>query len=208
MEKIDLKKRHRGLYQTPTGVVAEVEVPAFRYLMLDGDGDPDGGEAFGRAAEVLFSVAYALKFMLKKGAPAYDYVVMPLEGLWWADDMSAFQRDARDDWRWSLMIMQPDEVTPALFEEAGETVIKKKGLALEALRLETFAEGRCAQILHMGPYGEEREDIAKLHAYIDALGGCRYGKHHEIYLNDARRTAPERLKTILRQPYRVGRESE
>jgi hypothetical protein len=132
---------------------------------------------------------------------ARNYVVMPLQGLWWAEDMEVFVMDAREDWLWTLMILQPEEVTPELFDDACQEVLKKKGLeAVGDLRLESFHEGPSAQVMHVGPYADEAPTIAGLHQFIDESGHSPRGKHHEIYLGDPRRTAPERLKTILRQP--------
>ena len=200
MEKIDLKKDLKWLYQPSAKVVVEVDVPAFQFLMVDGVGDPNTAPAYAQAIEALFSVSYTTKFMLKKGPQALDYAVMPLEGLWWADDMAAFVSSDKTRWQWTMMVMQPSFVSPDLVQAAITDVKKKKKLpAVDQLRLEEFAEGRCAQVLHIGPFSEEGPTIEHLHAFIDARGG-RAGKHHEIYLSDIRRTDPKRWKTVLRQP--------
>lgn len=137
----------------------------------------------------------AAKFLLKKGPEAIDYTVMPLEALWWADDMAAFSNGLRDQWRWTMMIMQPDFVSPALIETAIGEVHRKKGLtALPRLRLERFAEGPSAQLLHIGPFSEEAATIERPHRFIADGGWENRGKHHEIYLSDIRRTAPEKWK--------------
>ncbi|WP_459873729.1 GyrI-like domain-containing protein [Endothiovibrio diazotrophicus] len=203
MEKIDLKKSHKALYRPSAGKVAAVEVPEFAFLMIDGEGDPETSPRFAEAAEALFSVSYTAKFAVKRGTQGIDYAVMPLEGLWWADDMEAFVEGRRNEWRWTLMIAQPDFVAAETISAAIETVAKKKGLpALPRLRLERFAEGSCAQTLHVGPFSEEGPAIERLHQFIAEQGAERRGKHHEIYLSDTRRTAPERWKTVLRQPFR------
>ena len=132
---------------------------------------------------------------------------MPLEGLWWADDNAAFERGERAAWKWTLMIVQPPEVTAADVRDAvGKVKAKKPHLSsLDALHLKRWAEGPSAQLLHTGPYATERQNIERLRAHIDAMGARMKGKHHEIYLNDATRTAPERLKTIIRQPFSAAR---
>src|SRR5690606_27974090 len=131
-----------------------------------------------------------------------DYSVMPLEGLWWADDLAAFAENHRSSWKWTMMIMQPDVVPDELIEAAIDSVRRKKQLpGLDKLRLETFSEGRCAQVLHVGPFTEEGPTIDRLHAYILAKAGLA-GKHHEIYLTDVRRADPKKWKTIIRQPMR------
>lgn|SRR5690606_12287911 len=199
MRKIDLKRELGLLYRPPASGIVEVEVPAFGFLMVDGRGDPDASPAWREAVEALFAVAYTLKFALKKQR-ALDYVVMPLEASWWSDDLSSFVRGARDAWQWTAMIMQPPEVDAAMVAAAVASAGAKKALpALGRVRLETLAEGRCAQLLHVGPYAEEGPAIARLHEYIRARSALR-GRHHEIYLNDARRIAPAKWKTILRQP--------
>ncbi len=200
MAKIDLKKELKSLYHVSASQVVEVQIPLLRYLMVDGKGDPNTSTDYARAIEALFTVSYAAKFALKKSPAATDYAVMPLEGLWWADDMSAFTAGDKTNWRWTMMILQPSFVSPDLIAATIAEVGKKKKLpALEKLRLEEFAEGRCAQILHIGPFSEEGPTIAKLHDFIAARGSLA-GKHHEIYLSDIRRAAPAKWKTILRQP--------
>lgn len=200
MDKIDLKKTYRQLYLPSAKEVVEVEVPEFSFLMIDGEGDPNTSTDYANAVEALFAVAYAAKFLIKK-KQGIDYGVMPLEGLWWADDMAAFAGNQRDQWRWIMMIMQPDFVTPDRIDEALASVKKNKGLsALSHLRLERFAEGRCAQILHIGPFSEEGQTIERVHRFIEQGNHTPRGKHHEIYLSDIRRTAPEKWKTVIRQP--------
>ena len=200
MAKIDLKKELADLYNAPRKP-SMVEVPSLPYLMVDGRGDPNDNAWFQEATGALYAVSYTLKFKLKKGPQALDYVVMPLQGLWWAKDMDVFVVNARKEWEWTLMILQPKEVTPEMFADACDEVRRKKGLeAVGQLRLETYHEGKAAQVMYVGPYTDEAPTIADLHSFIGD-NGCRpCGKHHEIYLGDPRRTAPERLRTIIRQP--------
>lgn len=199
MRKVDLKKELKHLYQPSAKEVVAVDVPALRFLMIDGEGDPNSAPAYGRAVEALFAVSYTAKFMVKK-ARAIDYGVMPLEGLWWAEDWAVFAANDRTKWQWTMMIMQPELVSRSVIEAATADVERKKGLpAVKELRLETFAEGSCAQVLHVGPFTEEGPTIERLHAFIDERTGRR-GKHHEIYLSDIRRADPAKWKTIIRQP--------
>jgi hypothetical protein len=200
MKKVDLKKELKQLYQPSAKEVVQVEVPTFQFLMADGEGDPNTSQEYAQAVEALFSVSYTAKFMVKKGAQGIDYAVMPLEGLWWADDMSAFVANDKSKWKWTMMIMQPHFVANEVIEAAISEVKRKKGLpAIGKLRLEAFSEGLCAQVLHIGPFSEEGPTIERLHSFIDARTG-RDGKHHEIYLSDIRRADPTKWKTILRHP--------
>ena len=167
MKKIDLRKELKHLYSASVKEVVEVDVPTFRFLMIDGQGDPNTSSEYAQAVEALFSVSYATKFKVKNELKLCDYAVMPLEGLWWADDMSAFVTGDRASWKWTMMIMQPDFVAPEVIEEAmTETKRKKKLAAIDRLRLEEFTEGRAAQVLHVGPFSEEGPTIERLHAYI------------------------------------------
>ncbi|MDD5169611.1 MAG: GyrI-like domain-containing protein [Syntrophales bacterium] len=201
MRKIDYKKEMKHLYDAPAKNPEIVEVPPMNFLMINGDGDPNISERYKDSVEALFGLSYTLKFMIKKSKMQIDYGVMPLEGLWWADDMTAFKRNKKELWKWTGMIMQPEYVTNELFIEAREIVIKKKdNPVLQDVRLEAFIEGKAAQIMHIGPFSEEGPTIEKLHKYIEANGEKLSGKHHEIYLSDIRRSAPEKWKTIIRQP--------
>jgi hypothetical protein len=201
MQKIDFKKRLKQLYSAPAKEPVIVEVPPLNFIMIDGAGDPNTSEEFQRAVEALFSVSYTLKFIIKKGPLAIDYGVLPLEGVWWAKDMSAFTAGDKQSWKWTLMIMQPEYVTEELFEQALEQARHKKDLpAVDQLRLESFHEGLSAQLLHVGPFSEEGPTIERLHRFIEDHGYRRRDKHREIYLSDLRRAAPEKLKTIIRQP--------
>jgi hypothetical protein len=199
MDKLDLKKTYKALYAAKEQP-ALIEVPELHYLMVDGHGDPNDNPLFTDGMGAVYGLAYTLKFMLKKQSVA-DYAVMSLQGLWWAEDPGDFPAGARDRWQWTLMILQPDFVTPELVEAARVEMARKKAAArLEEVRLERLAEGLCAQVLHVGPYSEEGPTIARLHTFIAAQGRRACGKHHEIYLSDPRRTMPEKMKTIIRQP--------
>lgn len=200
MDKIDLKNTLKHLYNPSAKEIAVVEVPTMNFLMVDGEGDPNISQAYADAVETLFTVSYAVKFMVKKGAAAVDYSVMPLEGLWWVDDMSQFTIKDKSNWKWTMMIMQPEYVTPEILDAAIADVQKKKSpTAISKLRLEAFTEGRCAQILYIGPFSEEGSTIEKIHQFI-ASRDKRTGKHHEIYLSDIRKADPAKWKTIIRQP--------
>ena len=201
MTKLDLKREHKNLYSASAKEVAIVEVPALRYLMVDGQGDPNRNPDFTAAIEALFSLSYTLKFAIKKGPIGLDYAVMPLEGQWWVDDPAAFSYNDRSGWRWTAMVLQPDVVTPELVAEQTAVVAKKKNpAALHLVRFAELHEGPSAQIMHLGPFSEEPPTIERLHAEIAARGYRLVGKHHEIYLSDMSRTAPARMRTIIRQP--------
>ena len=201
MAKVDFKKELNHLYNPSAKVVAIVDVLEMNFLMIDGAGNPNTAPEYQEAVEVLYSIAYTLKFTIKKGEMALDYGVMPLEGLWWASDMTQFSVDNKEIWKWTAMIMQPDDVTQALLSQALKQVGKKKNLpALSKVRLERYHEGLSAQIMHIGPYATEGPTITKLHHFIEENGYSLRGKHHEIYLSDPRKSAPEKLRTVIRQP--------
>lgn len=201
MAKIDLKKELKHLYKPSSKEIVVVDVPPMSFLMIDGTGDPNTAQEYQDAMEALYAVSYALKFMVKKGEVGVDYVVMPLEGLWWTDDMSQFSMDDKDAWQWTTMIMQPEFVTQELVADALRQVEQKKNPpALSKIRFETLHEGLAIQTMHIGPYSAEGPTIEKMHRFAQENGYQLSGKHHEIYLSDPRRTAPERLKTVLRQP--------
>jgi hypothetical protein len=181
-----------------------VQVPCLRFLSLDGRGDPTTSPSYAAAVTALYSVSYAAKFDVKKvGGP--NFTVSALEGLWWAEDLSTFLTGDRSHWRWTLMIRQPDAVTDdRLAHLAAEAAAKKSLPAATKLRLICFEEGPAAQVLHLGPYATEASTIAKLHDFIREHGFTFDGhhhKHHEIYLGDPRRSSPDTLRTIIRQPY-------
>ena len=201
MEKIDYKKQLKHLYKPPVRKVEIVDVLPMNFLMIDGEGDPNTSQSFSDAIEALYPVSYTLKFMVKKGEMGIDYGVLPLEALWWSDDMSAFSTGNKDAWKWTLMIMQPEFISQKMIKEAMEEVKRKKNPAsLPLLRFETFKEGKAAQIMHIGPFSEEGPTIEKVHLFIEGSGSQKTGKHHEIYLSDIRRAAPEKWKTVVRQP--------
>jgi hypothetical protein len=201
--KLDLKKELAPLYSPPSREVVEVDVPRLNFLMVDGQGDPNTSRAYADALEALYAVSYSLKFKVKKGAMTIDYGVMPLEGLWWADDLGDFRRGDRSAWKWTMMIVQPDFITGELVEDTlAEVHAKKDPVALPLVRFEALTEGRAAQIMHVGPFSEEGPTIERVHEFIDESGCDRSGKHHEIYLTDIRKAAPEKWKTVIRQPMR------
>jgi len=203
MTKTDLKKEFKHLYRPSAKKMAIVDVQPMQFLMIDGHGDPNTDPSYVEALEALYAVAYPLKFMSKKQLER-DYTVMPLEGLWWADDMTTFSMEDKSAWDWTMMIMQPDWIGAEMVEEASEAAARKKALpALPKLRLQTYHEGLSAQIMYFGPYSDEGPTIARLHAFIAENGYQLAGKHHEIYLSDPRRTAPQKLKTVLRQPMKT-----
>jgi hypothetical protein len=199
MTKVDLKRDQRALYAPPTGRYVEVDVPAMRFLAVEGSGRPDS-PAYQQAVEALFAAAYAAKF-LSKGELDRDYVVLPLEGLWWADDMATFRTREKDRWSWRMLIRQPDWLDERTLAAAVDKA-RSKGRDPEGL-LQVFEleEGRCLQTLHLGSYDDEGPSLAYLHdEYLPERGLRPTGLHHEIYLSDARRVAPDKLRTILRQP--------
>lgn len=201
MEKMDLKKTLKHLYQPSAKEIVRVDVPEMNFLMVDGKGDPNTSQPFADAVEALFSLSYTLKFMIKKGQLAIDYGVMPLEGLWWADDPSAFTNGDKDSWQWTAMVMQPDFVANEMVEVAIAEVKRKKNLpTLSSVRFESFSEGVCAQVMHIGPFSEEGPTIERVHQFIERCGCKLTGKHHEIYMSDIRKADPRNWKTVVRQP--------
>lgn len=202
MKKIDFKKELKELYNPPRGKITVVDVPAMNFIMIDGQGDPAHAESYQQAIEALYGVSYTLKFMVKKGDMEIDYGVPPLEGLWWTNVTGPEAQLNRAAWQWTSMIMAPDFVSHQMFDKAREQVHRKKAPpALGLLRFESFQEGKAAQIVHFGPYSEEGPTIEKLHQFLAENGWKLRDKHHEIYLGDPRKTAPEKLKTIIRQPF-------
>ena len=197
--KIDFKKKHPD-YKARAGKIALIEVAPTQYLMLDGSGDPNTSESYAQALQALYPLSYKLKFH-SKNELGRDYTVPPLEALWWADDMAAFT-DARDKskWHWTAMIMVPEWLDATHIESCRAQALPKSPLVAD-IRLESLNEALCVQTLHIGPYDAEGPILAEIHdVFIPGNGLAMRGKHHEIYLSDARRTAPERLRTILRQP--------
>ncbi len=200
-DKADFKKS-LDAYQAKRGQFRIVEVPDMQYLMIDGHGDPNTSTAFAKAVEALYPVAYKLKFASRRDL-GRDYVVMPLEGRWWAEDMDSFtaSRD-KSRWDWTLMISVPDWTDQHMFDSAMEQVgTKDAPERLGDIRLESLSEGSCVQTLHVGSFDEEADVLARMHNDFIPDNGLRMvGTHHEIYLSDSRKVAPEKLRTILRQP--------
>jgi len=198
--KRDFKKLHKDLYAPPTDPVL-VEAPEMNFIMVDGAGDPEIDPWYEQCLKALYAIAYSIKFVVKERSADLDFVVPPLEGLWWAEDMVAFAESDRAAWQWTMMIMMPEPVDRDIFLQGHKKACEKKCLvAADEMRFEEYAEGLSAQIMHIGPYAEEAPTIERLHAFIAEQGHERRGKHHEIYLSDPRRTKPEKLKTVLRQP--------
>ncbi len=203
MTKIDFKKTLKDLYSPSAKAVVEVVVPAMNYIMVDGTGDPNDQTMFQPRVEALYSLSYNLKFA-GKGQLGQDYTVMPVEGLWWVEGNLPVDPTTsdRNTWKWTLMVMQPDFITQAMFDAAVEAVrAKKNPTLLDDCRFERYDEGRSAQTLHIGPYSAEKPTIDCVHAYIQKQGGKPTLKHHEIYLSDARKAAPEKMRTVIRQPF-------
>lgn len=201
-DRYDLKRAHRELYAPSAKDFVVVDVPPMTYLAVDGSGDPNTSTEYADAIEALFGVAYAVKFRSK--ARGRDFVVGPLEGLWRAQDPAAFVTREKASWSWTMLIAQPEWIDEALVTEA-VAAMRAKGerAALDRLRLDRLHEGRSVQILHIGSYEDEAPILARLHdEWMPQHGLTFNGDHHEIYLSDARRTAPARLRTVLRQPVR------
>lgn len=201
MSKIDYKKELKTFYAASAKQPVIVDMPTLNYLTVDGIGNPNTSTEYKQAVEALFSLAYTIKFAIKKGPNAIDYGVMPLEGLWWMDDMTQFSVARKDEWKWTMMIMQPAIVTRTMVDAYKSELARKKELAaLSKVKFTAFKEGKAAQMLHVGPFTEEGPTIDTLHAFIAASGFKLAGKHHEIYLSDIRKAAPAKWKTIIRQP--------
>jgi hypothetical protein len=211
MKVLDLKKQYKHLYQPSAKKIECIQVPNLQFAMIDGaiekGSEPGKSTSFAEATQALYSMSYTLKFMFKKRkANAIDYPVMALEGLWWVEDGN-FEIFRKDNWFFTLMIMQPDIITSEIFEEAREQVRKKKGNSemLSKLCLAHFEEGLCVQVMHIGPYATEPATVERMRAFAQENGyrdgvGVLGGKHHEIYLSDPRKAVPEKMKTVLRHP--------
>ncbi len=200
-EKIDLKKTLHPLYSPPANRCVLVTVPPLQVLAVDGQGDPNTAQAFQDAVQALYALSYTLKFALKARGGTPDYGVMPLEALWWLPGTDFNFEGRKDEWMWRAFIVQPDFVLPEQVEAARQEAARKKNPpALARVRFERFEEGLCAQTMHIGPYAAEGPTIARLHAFIVESGHRLTGRHHEIYLSDPARSAPEKMKTVIRQP--------
>ena len=200
--KIDFKKEMKQFYQPSRNGFVEVTLPKMRFVAVDGAGDPNTSDAYASALSWLYATSYAMKFDAKTTL-GRDYVVPPLEGLWWADDPADFVKRNKAAWKWTMMIMVPDFVTDAMFEAARLKAKKKLGEPPATLRLDVLDEGRSLQIMHIGSYDEEGPTLEFLHDTLMPERGLTFnGRHHEIYIGDPRKFPPERLKTVLRQPVR------
>jgi hypothetical protein len=200
MEKIDYRIIYKHLYQPKPGKVEFLTIPPMKFLMIDGEGNPNTSTDYADVISALYTIAYTLKFKIKK-TKSIDYNLLASEGLWWMDDMDLFSAEVKDQWKWTMMISQPDFISDADVSEAKvEAARKKQNPALARMRFEIFEEGFSAQIMHIGPYSAEKPTVDLLHQAIAANGYKRRGMHHEIYLGDPRKSAPEKLRTIIRQP--------
>lgn len=203
--KVDFRKTLDS-YQARSGDFRIIDVPDMRYLMIDGHGDPNSSPAYGEAVSALYPIAYKLKFFSKREL-GRDYVVPPLEGLWWADDMDSFTV-ARDKsrWDWTMMLMTPDWLDADAFHAAAQqTAATGRVARVGDVRLETLAEGRCVQTLHVGSFDDEGPVLDRMHHEFIPNHGLRVGgRHHEIYFSDFRKVTPDKLRTVLRQPVRAG----
>jgi len=201
MEKIDFKREFKRLYNPPAKEAVIVDIPKMNFLVIDGKGDPNNSKEFQEAVQALYGVTFSVKFVLKKTKQGPEYRVPPLEGLWWMADNRQLDIEDKKNWLWTLMIRQPDHVTKNHIAQAIKKLREKKpNQALSKIRLETFHEGLSAQIMHIGPYSAEGPTIEKLHNFVKNNGYKLMGKHHEIYLSDPRKSAPKKMKTILRHP--------
>lgn len=202
MEKIDFKKTYKVLYSASTKKVEIIDVPELRYIVFDGQGDPNSSIEFQEKIEAMYSIVYTLKFMLKfakeKPAGYYDYVVPPFESLWWMDNMEIDSKQP-DEWKWSLMIIIADYIDEKLIKKAIDEIQKKNDNKwLNSFRIEKIKAHQCAKIMHIGPYNEVETSILQLNDFIEKNNLKLIGKHHETYLSDPRRVSPEKLKTIVR----------
>lgn len=197
----DVKRELKELYAPKNTAWAIVDVPDQQFIAIDGTGNPNTAPAYASAVQALYAVAYTLKFASKRTADG-DFVVGPLEGLWWADQPEAFTSGDKDAWSWTMLISMPSWITQEMIEDAKQTALAKKKLPdISQLRHLTLHEGPSAQVLHVGSYDDEAPVLYELHhTYLEANGLRMSGMHHEIYLGDPRKTAPAKLKTILRQP--------
>ena len=199
IQKIDFKKEYKALYNPPKKPTI-LDVPSFNYLKIDGQGNPNNSEQFSEKTQLLYALSYAIRFAVKKSMHI-AYTVMPLEGLWWAQDMATFLTRDKEAWDWTLMIMQPEFVTAEMVEEGKAEVIRKKKLErVSEVRFEVYKPGKVVSMLHIGSYDDEAPNIQWMHNYAHEEGYELHGLHQEIYLSDPRKVVPEKMKTVLRQP--------
>ncbi len=207
MQKIDFKKTMKEAFSASTKKVSFVEIPEMQFLMVEGKGYPTNNLSYQQSFEALYGVAYTLKFMLKfnesiRSEKYCDYVIPPFGTQWWMTE-GDFDIHKPDLWRWNNMLMQPDFITPELVEKAKSELKKKRDVvSLNLLRFERFYEGKVAQMMYIGPYTGAGEVALKIIHEIESQGFKFHGKHHELYFNDPRKTQPEKLKTLVRLPYR------
>jgi hypothetical protein len=201
MPAYDVKRELKELYAPKNTTWALIDVPEQQFLAIDGRGNPNTADTYASAVEAVYAVAYTIKFASKRDG-GRDFVVAPLEGLWWSDNPANFTNRAKDTWQWTMLISQPDWITKDMVEDAKAAALTKKKLpAMANIRHHTLHEGLCAQALHIGSYDDEGPLIATLHdEYLPAQNLRESGLHHEVYLGDPRRTDPAKLKTVLRQP--------
>ncbi|RSK27591.1 transcriptional regulator [Bacillus sp. HMF5848] len=208
-KKLDFKKEYKDLYM-PKAKPMLIDVPAMNFIMVDGTGDPNNNPSFEEAVELLYGLSYSIKMSKTKGLqpPGYfEYVVPPLEGLWWVDE-GVFSFEQRDNWKWTVMIRQPDFVTDSVFLQATKELHKKKPhVPVDRARFDSFTEGLCVQMMHKGPYATEPDTMKVMEAFMKQEGvkdkvGLG-GMHHEIYLSDPRKSKPENNKTVLRHPVAI-----
>jgi hypothetical protein len=195
MAKCDVRKLYRECYSAADRQYQMICVPPMQFLMVDGCGDPEGSEYFGQCVETIMSLAQELRSSNKR----VDFVMPPLEGLWWMDEPCEFSAERRDRWRWTLMLAQPDVVTPGMLDAAKAALLKRAdNPEIKRVRLERYDEGLACQTLHVGPYSRLNETIHRIHAYVHSLGHHLRGKHHEVYISDRRKSPPAELRTIVR----------
>jgi len=203
--KLDFRKEYKDLFSPSAKEPQIIRVPDFKYIMIDGRGDPNTSKDFQAKVGVLYGLAYTLKFQLKLNPNnPFDFSIPPLSGLWCADDVRAFfEKGRRHEWKWTLMILVPDRISPDIFERGRQELGRKKDPDfLEDAYFQVYKEGLAAQVMHLGPYSQEGPTISRLHAFFTSQGYVFNGRHHEIYLSDPRRSAPEKMRTIIRQPIR------
>ena len=201
-KKLDYKKEFPDLYKPSLKEPTIIKIPKMMFFMIDGTGDPNTSEEYKEIVQLLYNISYALKMkVIKKETPSKDYVVPPLEGLWYMPKMEEWSMDEKDKWEWTMMIRIPDFVKDSQIKKAMKILKETKNpSSFSKLRYEQYNEGICVQIMYLGPYDEEPPTIKKMHQFAEKNGYNLNGHHHEIYLSDPRRVEPERLKTILRQP--------
>ena len=207
MANLDMKKTLKHLYAPSAKAVGEVDVPPMNYLMIDGKGNPNTSKQYEQAVQALYNLAYAIRAICKDAGNIFT--VMPLEGLWSFEhietpDAFTVRDEDKDKFIWTMMILQPDFVTSEIVEQARDIVQSKKDVPerLNNIRFEAYHEGEAVQIMHIGSYSEEGPTVERLHRHIETQGWALSGKHHEIYLSDPRKVAPEKLKTVIRQPFK------